>query len=257
MMNKLYFIAFFTILRRELKRFLRTWPQSLLPSVINMALYFVIFGQILGSTIGTVEGMPYIKYIAPGLIMMAIINNSYTNVVFSLYLMRFSKSIEELLVAPIPNTLILSALVTGGIIRAFLIAVLVTIIALFFTHLHIHSITITFATAFLTALLFSLAGFLNALFARRFDDTAIIPTFVLTPLNYLGGIFYSINLLPGIWHTIALCNPILYMINAFRYGLLGITDVSLSTAFISLIACNIVLLGINLYLLNRGTGIRP
>lgn len=254
-MNKLI-IAFATIFRKETLRFMRTWGQTLLPPVITTALYFAIFGHVLGPKLGLIHGVNYMQYIAPGLIMMAIINNAYMNTVFSVYVMRFAKSIEEILVAPIPNYLILLSFTVVGVTRGIIVGALVTIVALFFTHLHIYSIAITFSIIFLAGLLFSLAGFLNALFAKKFDDTAFIPTFILTPLNYLGGIFYPISLLPPFWHTLSLFNPILYMVNAFRYGIIGISDINVLYAFIILISCSIILLGLNLYYLNKGTGLR-
>ncbi len=251
-----FFIAFLTIFRKETVRFLRTWSQTLLPPVITTILYFAIFGHILGPKLGLIHGVNYLQYIAPGLIMMGIINNAYMNTVFSVYMMRFSKSIEEILVAPIPNYIILGGFVAAGITRGILVGILVTLTALLFTHLHIHNIVITFTVIFLSALLFSLAGFLNALFAKKFDDTAFIPTFILTPLNYLGGIFYPIALLPPIWHSLSLCNPILYMVNTFRYGIIGISDIPISIAFTILISCSVALLIWNLYLLKKGTGLR-
>ncbi len=254
-MNKLV-IAFSTIFRKETKRFLRTWIQTLLPPVITTALYFAIFGHVLGPKLGQIQGVNYMQYIAPGLIMMAIINSAYMNTVFSVYIMRFSKSIEELLVAPIPNYIILLGFTAVGITRGVMVGMLVTIVALFFTQLTIQHIFITLCIIFLSALLFSLAGFLNALFAKKFDDTAIVPTFILTPLNYLGGIFYPIALLPTFWHHLSLGNPILYMVNAFRYGILGVSDINIGIAFVLLISFSIILLILNLYFLNKGKGLR-
>jgi ABC-2 type transport system permease protein len=254
-MNKLI-IAFYTIFRKETLRFMRTWNQTLLPSVITTALYFAIFGHVLGAKLGLVHGVNYMQYIAPGLIMMAIINNAYMNTVFAVYIMRFAKSIEELLVAPIPNYLLLLSFTAVGIARGLVVGLLVTIVSLFFAHLHIYNIFITLSIIILSALLFSLAGFLNALFAKKFDDTAFIPTFILTPLNYLGGIFYPISLLPNFWHTLSLFNPILYMINAFRFGIIGISDIRVNIAFIILISCSLVLFCLNIYYLNKGKGLR-
>lgn len=255
-MYKIYFTAFKTILRKEITRFMRIWSQTLLPPAITMTLYFVIFGSTLGNQIGKIQGFNYIQYIAPGLILMSVITNAYSNVVSSFFSMRFTKSIEELLIAPIPNYLILLGFMVGGVTRGLLVGLVVTILALFFTHLHIHNIWCIISVVLLSALLFSLAGFTNALFAKKFDDISIIPTFVLTPLNYLGGIFYPVTFLTPFWHKLSLCNPILYMVNAFRYGVLGISDVSLINAFVILTLCCIVLFAINLHLLNKGTGIR-
>jgi len=255
-MNKTYLIAFLTILRKETMRFLRIWPQTLLPPVITVTLYFTIFGHVLGPRIGVVNQIPYMQYIAPGLIMMSVVTNSYMNVVGSFYGLRFSKSVEELVIAPIPNYLILLGFTAGGIARGLIVGLLVTIIALFFTNLHIYNLLITISVIFLAAILFSLAGFTNALFAKKFDDTAIIPTFILTPLNYLGGIFYPIHLLPPMWYQLSLVNPIVYLVNAFRYGIIGISDISVIIAFIILISCSAALFIYNLYLLNKGKGIR-
>lgn len=251
-----YFIAFTTILRKECIRFMRTWTQTLLPSLITTILYFAIFGHVLGSQLGTIEGVSYMQYIAPGLVMMAVITNTYTNTVFSVFVMRFSKSIEEILVAPMPHYVMLLGFIAASMVRGLLVALLVIIAALFFTHLTIHNIFITLSVILLSALLFSLAGFVNALYAKKFDDTAFIPTFVLTPLNYLGGIFYPIALLPSFWHALSLCNPILYIVNAFRYGIIGITDINIKVAFVILLICSIALFTFNLHLLRKGKGLR-
>lgn len=255
-MKKTYITAFLTIVRKEMTRFFRIWSETLLPSAITITLYFIIFGTTLGSQIGPVKGFTYIQYIAPGLILMAVITNAYSNVVFSFYLMRFTKSIEELLVAPIPNYLILLGFISGGVARGVIVGAIVTLIALFFTHLHIYNALVIVSVVLLVTLVFALAGFANALFAKRFDDTTIIPTFVLTPLNYLGGIFYPVAFLPPLWRHLSMCNPILYMVNAFRYGMLGITDVSLTAAFVVLLVCCVGLFAVNLYMLNKGVGIK-
>ena len=250
------FIPFSTIVIKEVSRFTRIWMQTILPPAISMTLYFVIFGGLIGSRIGTMNGFNYIDYIAPGIIMMAIINNSYANVVSSFYGAKFQRHIEEMLVAPIPNFIILAGFVSGGVVRGLLIGVVVTIVALFFTNLQVHNLTITIAVVLMTSIVFSLAGMINAIFANKFDDISIIPAFVLTPLIYLGGVFYSIDLLPVFWQKVSAFNPILYMVNAFRYGLLGESDISISHAFIMLIIFTITLLIISLQLLNRGVGIK-
>jgi len=249
-------IAFNTIVRKEVNRFTRIWVQTILPPAISMTLYFVIFGSLIGSRIGTMNGFSYIDYIAPGIIMMAIINNSYANVVSSFFGAKFQNHIEEMLVAPIPNLVILAGFVTGGLVRGFLVGAVVTIVALFFTDLHIHSLPITIAVVFMTAIVFSLAGLINAIFAKKFDDISIIPTFVLTPLIYLGGVFYSIDMLPEFWQTVSSFNPILYMVNAFRYGMLGESDINITNAFLILSLFVAVLFSMALYLLNKGTGIK-
>ena len=256
MFNETIFIAFCTIVRKEISRFTRIWIQTILPPTISMTLYFVIFGSLIGPRIGTMNGFNYIDYIAPGIIMMSIINNSYANVVSSFFGAKFQKHIEEMIVAPIPNIIILCGFVTGGIARGLLVGAVVTLVALFFTELKIHNLPITIAVVFMTALVFSLAGFINAIFAKKFDDISIVPTFVLTPLIYLGGVFYSINLLPSFWQTVSSFNPILYMVNAFRYGMLGESDINISSAFIILFIFTAVLFSISLTLLNKGVGIK-
>lgn len=255
-MTQADFTGFKTIVTREVIRILRIWPQSFLPSIITMTLYFVIFGNIIGSKIGRIDGFSYMQYIAPGLIMMAVITNSYSNVVSSFYSSRFQRSIEELLISPMPNWLILSGFVVGGMLRGLLVGIGVTAVALFFTHLSMHHLFSMIAVVLLSSILFSLAGFTNAVFARNFDDITIIPTFVLTPLTYLGGVFYSINALPAFWRHLSLGNPILYMVNAFRFGILGITDIRLGLAFILIILFCILLFMLNLRLLKKGTGLR-
>lgn len=256
MFNQNTFIAFYTLVRKEITRFMRIWVQTIVPPAISMTLYFIIFGSLIGPRIGTMNGFEYIDYIAPGIIMMSIINNSYANVVSSFFGAKFQKHIEEMIVAPIPNIIILCGFVTGGIARGLLVGAVVTIVALFFTELKIHNLPITIGVVFMTAFVFSLAGFINGIFAKKFDDISIIPTFVLTPLIYLGGIFYSINLLPDFWRTASSFNPILYMVNAFRYGMLGESDINITDAFLILVLFTAVLFSIALFLLNKGTGIK-
>lgn len=256
MFNQNILIAFYTLVRKEITRFMRIWVQTIVPPAISMTLYFIIFGSLIGPRIGTMNGFEYIDYIAPGIIMMSIINNSYANVVSSFFGAKFQKHIEEMIVAPIPNIIILCGFVTGGIARGLLVGAVVTIVALFFTELKIHNLPITIGVVFMTAFVFSLAGFINGIFAKKFDDISIIPTFVLTPLIYLGGIFYSINLLPDFWRTASSFNPILYMVNAFRYGMLGESDINITDAFLILILFTAVLFSIALLLLNKGTGVK-
>ncbi|PSF05760.1 ABC transporter permease [Marinobacter fuscus] len=248
--------AFYTILTREIRRFTRIWPQTLLPPAVTMTLYFIIFGSLIGSRIGEMGGFDYMQFIVPGLIMMAVITNSYSNVVSSFFSMKFQRSIEELLVSPVPNWAILAGYVAGGMARGLSIGVIVTLLSLAFTQLSIHNLAMVVVTVFLTSALFSLGGFINAMLATKFDDISIVPTFVLTPLTYLGGVFYSIDMLPGFWQGVSMANPILYMVNGFRYGILGVSDVN---PFVSLgmIAVFIVLLAaVALHLLSRGKGIR-
>jgi ABC-2 type transport system permease protein len=254
--NNRIFIAFLTILRKEVTRFLRIWGQTILPPAVSMTLYFIIFGNLIGPRIGSMNGFLYMEFIAPGLIMMSIINNSYSNVVASFFGAKFQRHIEEMLIAPIPDSIILAGYILGGVARGLIVGLVVTVVALFFTEVHIHNYLIVILVAILTAVLFSLGGFINAVFARTFDDISIIPTFVLTPLIYLGGIFYSIDMLPGFWQSISKINPILYMVNAFRYGILGISDINIAYAFAIIFLFIIILTICALVLLNKGIGIK-
>ncbi len=256
MLTKIYYVGFKTILHKEIKRFLRVWAQSLLPPVISSLLYFVIFGTFIGQRVGTMSGISYIQYIAPGMIMMWIITNSFVNVVFSFYISRFERSIEQLLVSPLPNYLILLGYISGGVARGICVGFVVTLTALLFTHLEIHHLGLLITIIIFSAALFSLAGFINAIFAKTFDHTSIIPTFVLTPLTYLGGVFYSVNALPSFWRELSFLNPVLYIINIFRYSMLGVTDVSISVALTIVIIITCALFAIALILLNKGIGIR-
>lgn len=249
-------VAFNTLLAREIRRFIRIWPQTLLPPAITMTLYFIIFGNLIGSRIGEMGGFSYIQYIAPGIIMMSVINNAYSNVASSFFSAKFQNHIEELLVAPVPNYLILAGYVAGGTARGLCVGLIVTLVSLFFTHLSIQHVFITISMVFLSAVLFALGGFINAIYARSFDEISIIPTFILTPMTYLGGVFYSISLLPEFWQNISLLNPILYMVNAFRFGMLGASDIAIEIAFSIIVFCIIGLTSFALYLLNKGTGIR-
>ncbi len=249
-------IAFLTILRREIKRFTRIWMQTLLPPVITMSLYFVIFGALIGSRIGKMDGFDYMSFVVPGLIMMSVISNSYSNVVSSFFGVKFQRNIEELLVSPTPNYVILLGFVLGGVARGLSVGLFVTIVALLFTDLHLQHVALTISIVFLTSVVFSLAGFINAVFANSFDDISIIPTFVLTPLTYLGGVFYSISMLPEFWQGVSKLNPILYMVNAFRYGILGISDISVLGAFIGVIVFIVLLFSVAMYLLSSGKRLR-
>ncbi|MEE8054606.1 MAG: ABC transporter permease [Gammaproteobacteria bacterium] len=249
-------IAYQTIVRKEVTRFTRIWIQTILPPAISMALYFVIFGQLIGPRIGKMGGFSYMEYIAPGIIMMAVINSSYTNVVSSFFGAKFQKHIEEMLIAPIPNFVILAGYITGGVVRGLMVGVVVTGVALFFTGLHINNFLVMASVVLMTAILFSLGGFLNGVFATKFDDISIIPTFVLTPLTYLGGVFYSITLLPDFWQSVSHANPVLYMVNTFRYGILGVSDINIFTAFAIIIVFITALIAASLYVLNRGIGLK-
>ena len=250
------YYALYTIVRKEIRRYLRIWPQTLFPSAITMSLYFVIFGSLIGSRIGEMGGFSYMEFVVPGLIMMAIVTNSYSNVVSSFYGSKFNDSIEELLVSPTPNYIMLLGYVIGGVSRGLLVAVIVTLVSLFFTKLQIYNYVLVLVVVLLTATLFSLGGFINAVFANSFDDIAIVPTFVLTPLIYLGGVFYSLDLLPEFWADVSQLNPLVYVINAFRYGVLGVSDVSISFALFMILGFTIFAFIYSMYLLNSGTRLR-
>ncbi len=252
----LYWVAFRTILTKEILRFMRIWVQTVLPPAITMALYFVIFGKLIGARIGEMDGFAYIDFIVPGLILMSVISNSYANVVSSFYSSKFQHNVEEMLIAPIPNFVILAGYVAGGVARGVVVGVVVTIVSMAFTRFEMHSPLVTLAVFVLTSVLFSTAGFINAVFANSFDDISIVPTFVLTPLTYLGGVFYSIGMLPAFWQQVSLANPVLYMVNAFRYGLIGASDIPLWLAFSIILGFIVVLGAFALWLLGRGVGIK-
>lgn len=248
--------ALLTITRKEVRRFTRIWMQTLLPPVITMTLYFIIFGTLIGQRIGQMGGVDYMSFVVPGLIMMSVITNSYSNVASSFFSTKFQRSIEEILVSPTPNYLILLGFVLGGVLRGLAVGFIVTVVSLFFTELEIHNLAVTVSVVVLTAVLFAIAGFINALFAQSFDDISIIPTFILTPLTYLGGIFYSIEMLPSFWEAVSLGNPVLYMVNAFRYGILGISDVDVTVAFATILLFIVAFASLALYLLSSGRRLR-
>jgi len=256
MINGRYVTALTSIWRKEINRFLRIWAQTLLPPVITMSLYFVIFGNLIGARIGEMGGFSYMAFIVPGLIMMSVITNSYSNVASSFFSAKFQRNIEELLVAPVPTYIIIWGYVGGAVIRGLMVGFLVTCISLFFVDLHIHNLPILILSVLMTSILFALGGLLNAIFARSFDDISIIPTFILTPLTYLGGVFYSISLLPPFWQGISHFNPVFYMINAFRFGFLGIADVSILWSFIVITGFIAALYTTVSILLKKGVGIR-
>ena len=249
-------IAAKTIVRKEIIRVMRIWVQTIVPPAITMTLYFIIFGNLIGRRIGSMEGFDYMQYIAPGLIMMSVITNSYGNVVSSFFGAKFGRHVEEMLVAPMSYATIIVGHVAGGVLRGMLVGLLVTIIALFFTRLDVAHPFITISIVLMSSIVFSLAGFINAVFAKKFDDISIVPTFVLTPLTYLGGVFYSISMLPEFWQNVSKANPILYMVNAFRYGILGTSDISISHAYSILIVFVVVLFTGCMYLMRHGVGIR-
>jgi ABC-2 type transport system permease protein len=249
-------VGFYTIVIREFSRIIRIWGQTIVPPVITATLYFIIFGSLIGRRIGDMNGFTYMQYIAPGLIMMAVITNSYGNVVSSFFGAKFGRHIEELLVSPLPSWLIVLGYVTGGVLRGLLVGLVVTLVSLFFTHLHVEHLIIVFAAVLLTSVVFALAGFVNAVFAKNFDQITFVPTFILTPLTYLGGVFYSITMLPEWAQNFSRINPILYMVNAFRFGFLGHSDVSIGFSFAIMIVGVAVMFASCVWLLNRGTGIR-
>ncbi len=249
-------VAIKTLMRKEIIRVLRIWIQTVVPPAITMTLYFIIFGNLIGPRIGRMEGFDYMQYIAPGLIMMSVITNSYGNVVSSFFGAKFGGHIEEMLVAPMSNAAIIVGHVAGGVMRGLLVGALVTAVALGFTDLDVQHPFITGSMVLLSSIVFALAGFINAVFARKFDDISIVPTFVLTPLTYLGGVFYSIELLPEFWQNVTLANPIFYMVNAFRYGILGYSDIGIGYAYLIVGMFVAGLFTASLMLLNRGIGIR-
>ncbi len=255
-LGRVRWIGFRTIVLREYQRIIRIWTQTILPSAVTQALYFAIFGSLLGGRVGPMGGFGYMQYIAPGLIMMAVNINSYSNVVSSFYGAKWGKHVEELLVSPLPSWLIVSGYVTGGLVRGLLVGIAVTGVSLLFTHLHVQHPLIIAGAVILTSMSFALGGFLNALFAKNFDQVNIVPTFVLTPLNYFGGVFYSVALLPHWAQAISYFNPILYMINAFRYGFLGVSDVNVAVAFGIMGGAAVALFVAAIVLMDRGYGIR-
>ncbi len=252
----LNWIGLKTLVRKEIVRIIRIWIQTIVPPAITMTLYFIIFGNLIGRRIGSMGGFDYMQYIAPGLIMMSVITTSYGNVVSSFFGAKFARHIEEMLVSPMSNATVIMGHVAGGVFRGLLVGVFVTIVALFFTKLEVQHPLITLSIVILSSTVFALAGFINAVFARKFDDISIVPTFVLTPLTYLGGVFYSISLLPEFWQKVSLANPIIYMVNAFRYGILGVSDIDITYAYVIVGLFVIGLFSVSLALLNRGVGIR-
>jgi len=247
-------VGLFTIVLKECRRVVRIWVQTIIPPAITMTLYFIIFGSLIGRRIGDMNGLPYTTFIAPGLIMMAVITNSFGNVVSSFFSGKLQLHLEEMLVAPLSMYTIVIGYMLGGVFRGILVAALVTAVAMAFTDLPVAHPVITASVVVLTAMVFSLAGLLNALFAKNFDDISIIPTFVLTPLTYLGGVFFSISLLPGLWQKVALANPILYMVNAFRYGMLGSSDVSIGLAYTIIVIALLAMFALVMSMLERGVG---
>ncbi len=249
-------VALGTITRREVMRILRIWTQTLIPPAITMTLYFLIFGGLIGSRVGKMGGLDYMEFIVPGLVMMSVIQNSYGNISSSFFGAKFGRHVEELLVSPMPHWVILAGYVAGAVLRGLMVGAIVLCIAMLFTRVHVPHPLVTISSVLLGATIFSLAGFVNAVYAKKFDDIAIVPTFILTPLTYLGGVFYSISLLPGWAQAATHVNPIFYMVNAFRYGLLGSSDVPLWVAYALMLGFVAVLSALGLWLLKRGVGLR-
>ncbi len=256
MNGKLWWVGYKTIVRKEITRIIRIWGQTIVPPAITMSLYFIIFGELIGRRIGEMGGFTYMQYIVPGLVIMSVITNSYGNMVSSFFGAKFGKHIEELLISPLPNWVILSGYVTGSLARGFLVGVVVLCVSLFFTRIEVQHPLIMISVVLLTAIVFALAGMINAIYGQKFDDIAIIPTFILTPLTYLGGVFYTIALLPEFWQKVSAFNPILYMVNGFRYGMLGVSDVSLLQTYGVILIAGTFLFTWCMVLLHRGTGLR-
>jgi ABC-2 type transport system permease protein len=255
-MNRLYFVAFKSILTKEINRFTRIWIQTLVPPAITMTLYFLIFGNLVGSRIGEMGGVSYMEFIAPGLIMMSVITSSYSNVASSFYSAKFQRNIEEIMVAPVPHYVMIAGYVGGGVARGLCVGLIVTVVAMLFVDISLHHLGLVILTMFLTSVLFSLGGLINAVFAKSFDDISIIPTFILTPLTYLGGVFYSLSLLPPFWQGVSCLNPVVYMINVFRYGFLGFADLSIALSIAIMVGFCISLWTLAYYLISRGIGLR-
>ncbi len=256
MNGSLWWVGYSTIVRKEITRILRIWGQTIVPPIITMSLYFIIFGEVIGRRIGEISGFTFMQYIVPGLVIMSVITNSYGNMVSSFFGAKFGKHIEELLISPLPNWIILLGYVTGAVVRGLMVGAMVLVVSLLFTRIHVQHPLVMLSIISLTAIVFSLAGMINAIYAQKFDDIAIIPTFVLTPLSYLGGVFYSIALLPEFWQKVSAYNPILYMVNGFRYGMLGVSDVGLPHTYVVIVTAGVILFTWCMVLLRRGTGLR-
>ncbi len=256
MRNKANWISFYTLVRHECVRILRIWPQTFAPPVITTCLYYIIFGNVVGAKIGSMSGFPYIQYIMPGLVMMTVVDNAFVNVNFSFFTHKFFRSIEEMLVTPMPNHAILCGFVSGGVMRSIVVGCIVALMSLLFTKITVYSWPLTLLIVFLTAIFMSLVGFVAGIYARKFDDLSIIPMFILTPLNFFGGVFYSVNLLPPFWKALTHVNPIFYMISGFRYAILGVSDVDVVHVLLMLTLGSAALYGLSYWMLQRGVGIK-
>jgi len=251
-----YWVPYYTMMRNELVRIMRIWSQTLLPPVVTTSLYFVVFGKFIGAQLAPIDGLSYIQFIVPGLIMMSVITSSYMNTVSTFYFAKWTKTLDEILVSPMPDWLVIVSYVSGGVLRGLLVGALVTVVALFFTHLAVYNILVLVAALVLTSVLFSFGGLINGVFAKGFDGISIVPTFVLTPLTYLGGIFYSIDQFSPFWQNVSLANPIIYMVNAFRWGFFGVSDINIVTCFAVLAGMTVVFMGIAAYLFRNGIGLK-
>lgn len=249
-------VAYYTMLRNEFVRIMRIWSQTLLPPVVTTSLYFVVFGKFIGSQLAPIHGFAYIQFIVPGLIMMSVITSSYMNTVSTFYFAKWTKTLDEISVSPMPAWVVILGFVSGGVLRGLIVGVLVALVSLFFTHLVIYNVAALILAVVLTSIVFSLAGLINGVFAKGFDGISIVPTFVLTPLTYLGGIFYSIQQFNPFWQKVSLFNPILYMVNAFRWGFLGVSDISVGTCFAVLLGCMAVFIGVLVWLFKKGIGVK-
>ena len=253
---KKIWIAYQTIVIKEFFRCLRIWPQTIMPPAITTTLYFIIFGKLVGSQIKPLYGFTYMQFIVPGLVLMQVVINAYVNASSSFFGAKFQRYIEELLVSPTPNVIILLGYVTGGLVRACIVASIVITIALLFTHLEIQHPGLMIFTIVMLAIFFSIAGVINAIFAYTFDDVSWVPSFVLTPLTYLGGVFFSIKMLPSLWQKIALLNPVLYLIDLFRYSVLGVQEASITVALTILFMMTFGLFFYALHLLAKSPRLR-
>ena len=256
MTSEKMWIAYMTVMRKELVRIFRIWAQTILPPVVTTSLYFIVFGTFIGSQLAPIQGLSYIQFIVPGLIMMSIITSSYMNTVSNFYFAKFMRNIDEMLVSPMPDWLVIAGFISGGVMRGLIVGFFVLLVSLLFSHLAIYNFAVLIAAVVMTSVLFSLAGLINGIFAKGFDGISIVPTFVLTPLTYLGGIFYSITQFPPFWQNVSLFNPILYMVNAFRYGFFGVSDVPVWICFSVLITFTLLFTAIVILLFRRGMGVK-
>lgn len=257
MSNYQKWTSFYTMLRKDVVRMMRIWTQTFLPSVITSVLYFLIFGSVLGDRIGGFGDHSYVQFVIPGLVMLAVVTNAFSNVAFTFFTSKFfSRNIDEILVSPTPPWVFIAGFISGGVVRGVIIGFLVLIVSLIFATPALAHPLVVLAFLFLSSILFALGGLVNGIYAKNFDGIQIVPTFVLTPLVYLGGVFYSVHMLPAWWQTLTFLNPIFYLINGFRYGFLGIADVSLWISFAVLFTMISILVALNWYLIRKGLGLK-